>query len=373
MSARIKYPKKTNYRGVRMTGPGKYELAYYPYKGAKEKKYKTDNFKTAKQASDKRLELIAESRKASSVPAEVRSRLNADFAYAWERLEIDLSALPRKTILHCKRTYNRMFYDFRLRMFPSIKGPKEAEYTFFNEYKNFYCNTLDRAKGWRAEITYMKIIMNRLRRLGFCTKEIIEELKQMKRPQAVIPDYPIISSAKIAMLLDFIRHDRLDIYKATYFMKRTGRRVEETTLIERRDVEWDGLRLVRINIRPETTKNKKPAPLDIFDDELENFIRQAYKESSRHNAPYLFLSRRYKKLNQRRICDYLKKVSENIIGVKITPHYFRRRFCTECVREGVSYKDIMAICGLRDIKVLVKYYDQGSFEGKNRALEVSCR
>ena len=353
-----------------MTGPGKYELAYYPYKGAKEKKYKNGKFKTAKQAYDKRLELIVESRKAP-MPAEIRDRFDADFATAWERLEVDLSALPRKTILHCKRTYNRMFYDFRLQMFPSIKGPNEANYTFFNEYKNFYCKTLDRAKGWRAEITYMKIIMHRLRRLGFCTKEIIEELKQMKRPPAVIPDYPIISNDKITILLNFMKHGRPDIYKAIYFMKRTGRRVEETTLIERRDIQWDGLRLVRINIRPETTKNKKPAPLDIFDDELENFIRQAYKESLRHNAPYLFLSRRHKKLNQRRICDYLKKTSENVIGVKITPHYFRRRFCTECVREGVSYKDVMAISGLRDIEVLVKHYDQGSFEGKKRALEIS--
>jgi site-specific recombinase XerD len=365
-----KYPKQTKYPGVRITSTGKYELSYYPYKGAKKKKYKVDRFKTAKEAYDKRLELIVELRKASG-PAETRNRLDADFATAWARLAVDLSALPHKTLLHCKRTYDRMFYDFRLQMFPSIKGPKGVDYTFFNEYKNFYCNTLDRAKGWRAEITYMKMIMHRLRRLGFCSRDIIEELKHMKRPSAVIPDYPVISSDKINTLLNFIRHARPDIYKAVYFMKRTGRRVEETTLIERRDVQCDGLRIVRINIRPETTKNKKPAPLDIFDDELENFIRQAYKESLRHNAPYLFLNRQHKKLNQRRICDYLKKASENVIGVKITPHYFRRRFCTECVREGVSYKDVMAIAGLRDIEVLVKHYDQGSFEGKKRALEIS--
>ena len=132
-----------------------------------------------------------------------------------------------------------------------------------------------------------------------------------------------------------------------------------------------GFRLLRIDIRAETTKNKKPAPLDIFDEEFENFIMQAYKESSQHKSPYLFLSRQHGKINQRRVCEYLKKASKEIIGIEIKPHYFRRRFCTECAKVGVSYKDIMAICGLRDIRVLIKYYDQGSLEGKRKALEVS--
>jgi integrase len=371
MQTKKTYPIQTKYPGVRETGPDRYELSYYPYKGAKKKKYKTVDAKSAKKASDKRDELVVSVKKDSDVPFDVKDRPYVDFDFARKRLEADLSASTRKTILRCLGVFDRLFYAFRSEMFPSVKHPANLSLPFFQEYKNYYCKTLNRVKGWRSEITFVKIIISRLYKLGFCSKDIVEQLKNIKRPEANIPDYVHISNTKISQILHDIKSKRPDLHRVLLFLKRTGRRIEEVTLIEKKDVVWDGFKLVRINIRPETTKSKKPAPLDVFDDELESLIRQAYIESSKHKSPYLFLNRQHKKVNQKRVCENLKKVSKQILGAEITPHYFRKRFCTECVKAGVSYKDIMAITGHRDIQVLIRHYDHGSVVGKRKALEVS--
>jgi len=171
------------------------------------------------------------------------------------------------------------------------------------------------------------------------------------------------------MLLNFIKGDRPDLYRPIYFMLRTGRRVEETTLIQRKDVVWEGLVPVRINIRAETTKTKTFAPLAHLDPDLQLFIRQAYQESNRHKAVYLFLNRRNKKCDQRKITDYLGSMSEDLLKVRITSHYFRHRFCTECGKSNLPPVDVMAISGLRDVNILLKYYSHSTKEGLSKVLE----
>lgn len=130
-------------------------------------------------------------------------------------------------------------------------------------------------------------------------------------------------------------------------------------------------RLQSIEIRAETTKTKTKAPLNIFDQDLENFIREAYLSSFPHRAPYLFLNRRHKKFNQRQICLYLKKMSKEILGVAITPHYFRHRFCTECAKANLSIPDVKAISGIKDTDVLLEYYTHQTLEGKAKVLEAT--
>lgn len=196
-------------------------------------------------------------------------------------------------------------------------------------------------------------------------------LLEIKKPKARKKEYPDISKTKIMELLSFIKKDRPDFYNPIYFMCRVGRRVEETTLIEKKDVIWDGIKPVKINIRAETTKTREYAPLNKLDSDLEIFIRQAYQFSIKHKAVYLFLNRQGKKCNQRRICEYLKKVSEKITGVKITPHYFRHRFFTESGKANMPIADVKTISGLRDSDVLINYYSHSTNEGQLNVLETT--
>lgn len=68
---------------------------------------------------------------------------------------------------------------------------------------------------------------------------------------------------------------------------------------------------------------------------------------------------------------YLKKVSREVIGQEITPHYFRHRFLTECGKSNVPIVDVMAISGIKDIDVIVKYYSHSTEEGQSKVLEVT--
>ena len=123
-----------------------------------------------------------------------------------------------------------------------------------------------------------------------------------------------------------IKQDRPDYYYPLYFISRTGRRINETTLIEQKDVEWKGLSVVRLNIRAEITKMRQNAPLRKLDQDLEKIVSEAYKIGLKHKEPYLFLNMYGRKCTPDKVREYLKKASREVIGQEITPHYFRHRF-----------------------------------------------
>ena len=67
----------------------------------------------------------------------------------------------------------------------------------------------------------------------------------------------------------------------------------------------------------------------------------------------------------------LKKVSAKIIGQTITPHYFRHRVCTVAGNNKVNMADVQAITGIKDVKVLIVYYQHETVEGKEKILALS--
>jgi integrase len=226
-------------------------------------------------------------------------------------------------------------------------------------------------KGWRSELTHLKAVIHRLHRLGFCSEQVIKDLNSIQKPRAEQKPYPDIPKSKIKEILLFMKSDRPECYAPLYFIYRTGRRIEETLLIEKGDVKWLGLKLKKIAIRGETTKSGRNAPLEVFDQDLESHIRKAYQRSIKHKAPYLLLNERNRKSNQKAIRRYLKKVSKEKIGDEITPHYFRHRFFTECAKANMSIPDVKAISGINDTKVLLEYYTHNTPEGQRKVLEIT--
>ncbi len=362
---------RTKISGVREIVKGeKYEVNYVV--AGKRYQYRI-RATSLTEAYNKKLEGMAERRKNVSVLLDNGERLNAGFSEAWERLHADLLAdnLPKKTIHHYTRTYNRLFNDFLSLKFPQIRSFNQLSLPFFREYKNYYVNELGRPKGWRAELIFVKAIMRRLYGLGYCSKELIESLSEMKKPQRNKKEYLAIPNVKIKELFQVIKRERLDYYYPLYFISRTGRRINETTLIERKDVEWKGFNPVRLNIRAETTKTKQNAPLTKLDQDLERIISEAYRAGLKHKEPYLFLNMFGRRCTPDKVREHLKKASRQILGVEITPHYFRHRFLTECGKANVPIVDVMAISGIKDINVIVNYYSHSTEEGQAKVLEVS--
>jgi len=228
--------------------------------------------------------------------------------------------------------------------------------------------------AWRAEKTYIDAIMNKLHKSGYVADELIAKLREMKKPPAPLKEYPNVDERKLEAMFEFVKQDRPDYYKAFMYMKKTGRRVEETTLYHRSDIIWKPgrLRPLRINVRPSTTKIKyKWLPLSDLNKDLEDLLISACTDGQEKNEPYLFLNRRGKRIQQSKARDYLKKVSLEYLDVVITPHYFRHRFMTLCALGGVPMRDAMAIAGISDMDTAMKYYMHSTAQGRAMALEIS--
>ena len=359
------------YPGVKETKSGKYQINFRLNKGG-ERFWDTLQASSMREAYGKRAELITQKLKGLQTPEAEKLRLTADFSNVWQGLSSGIIGMPKKAYQRYEKIFWRVFRDFRDLKFPHVQNPSQLTLAFFEEYKNYYSNELGRPKGLRAELIYVKSIMKKMYKLGYCSEKIIKDIAEhIKKPKPNKKQYLEITNTKINELLSFIKQDRPDYYRPIYFMKRTGRRVEETTLIERRDVIWDGINPVKINIRAETTKTDEYAPLAKLDSELELFINQAHKDSSKHKAPYLFLTKRGKKFNQRRICEYLKEVSEKIAGIKITNHYFRHRYWVECGKNNVPIVDAMAISGNKDPDVVINFYSHSTNDGLAKVLELT--
>ena len=210
--------------------------------------------------------------------------------------------------------------------------------------------------------------MRRMYALGYCEKDMIERLREERRPRANKKDYPDISKDKMAELFSFIKKDRPDYYACLYFMLRTGRRRQETTLIRKSDVVLKDGRPIAINIRAETTKCKEKVPLRFIDGDLEALIRRALDCDK---SQWLFQNRLGRRSTPDRICEYLKEASRNVIGIELTPHYLRHRFFTECAKANVSITDAKAISGIKDSKVLLDYYSHSTVDGQAQVLAIT--
>ena len=351
----------------------KYQVNFRITKGG-QRFWETVKACSKQEAFNLKAEIITQKLKELQTPEAEKLRLTTDFSRVWDEINEGLTGerKSRKASLHYQKTFWRMFEDFRKLKFPYIQNPNQLSLAFFEQYKNYYCNELNRPKGLRAELIYVKAIMKRMYKLGYCSEKIIKDIAEhIKKPKPNKKQYPEIANSKINELLTFIKKDRPDYYRPIYFMKRTGRRVEETTLIERRDVVWKGIKPIKINIRAETTKTDEYAPLEKLDSELETFVNRAYKESSKHKAPYLFLTKRGKKFNQRRICEYLKKVGDKIVKEKITNHFWRHRYWVECGKNNVPIVDAMAISGNKDPDVVLTFYSHSTSEGLSKVLELT--
>ena len=190
----------------------------------------------------------------------------------------------------------------------------------------------------------------------------------MKKPKPRKKYYPDIPKEAMARLFSFMKSERPDYYRPLYYMYRTGRRREETLLMQKSDVVMYGDRPIAINVRAETTKTKQEAPLRCIDEDLEKLLTEALRAD---RSVWLFSNRLGKRGVADRVAAYLKETSLKVTGIAITPHYLRHRFITECAKAHAPTADVKAICGIRDTKVLMEYYSHSTAEGQSRVLALS--
>jgi len=346
--------------GVRHIQGNTWEIDYSINNSRKQHRIEANS---KQEAFQKRSEQITAALKCPT-PAESRDGLTFDVIWPAVERGIIADQLVPKTFGGLKRTYDRIFTEFRLKKFPNVITPQQLTSPFFAEYKNYYIVELNHAKGGRAEMQRVKCIMHRLHNLKFCSTDLMDDLKAIKTPPRTKLSHPDITNTNFKLYLARIKKERPRLFGPCLLMSRTGRRVRETTLIERADVVWDDkLCPQRLNIRAETTKKNTNAPLEYLPPDLQGVIRQAYQDSKRHKAPNLFLNELNKKIDPKMITRYLGNLSEEMFKVRLTTKFFRHRFLTQAMKAGVSLIDIQAVSGLRDVKILLQHYAHSSPEG----------
>ena len=351
--------KRGRYAGVRHIKDNIYEINYYPYPNAP-RVWRRVEANSLHEAHIKRAEYISQYGKDSP-------SISLPFSQLKARLEQKIKADTQNT----KTLKNYIGKFNKITSFLSSKGLtsiNQLTKPLLEEYKQGIVST--HPTGWRDELTKLKTIIKKLIDIGCCDEGIYKEiLDKEKKPPRKGKMYKDILREQIAKLLQFIKKDRPDYYGITYFIARLGWRIGQVVSIRRDNLRWNKNTLAEIRVEPQDTKTKEPFLFRDIDKELAEVVRQC---NVNNNSPYLFPNRRGGKQHIGHYRDYIKKVSQKVLGMNppLTPHDFRHAFCTTRLKEGHTPRDIMAITGHRDIDSF-NIYTHPTSEGTKKVIENS--
>lgn len=284
------------------------------------------------------------------------------------RKDVSSDIEAKKTINLYINIFNRVFMEFGQKHYSTLLGCSELPIGFFRKYKSYVKEELKKTEGgWRAELIFIKAMMKRLKELGYCTDEDLRQVRDIHTPEGMAKQLPKVTDKQIQDLLEYIRKARTDYYKPIKFMFFVGRRVGETCAIMTEDVTMNGLDPIMIQTKPKTAKIKKviPPPIYLDDPELNSLIRSAL---ANNRTIWLFPHKNGGRIPPNYLWKYLRKVSLDVIKVKITPHCFRKLFLTKSNRGGIN-RDSMAMANIRSMSVMMKHYVETTPEGQAKVLE----
>ena len=357
--------------GVRHIKGNSYQVNFRPFPKAN-RVYKFVIANSMQEASLERAKLLVEHANSNKEPSKVvMDRRQATLDQLESVIVSDLQSDNRvkksiKRFVGCWRNFCR----FLSKEHPDITNINKLDTEHFKDYQDYVVLTQERKNGWRAELIVLQATFNRLNVRGYVDDDTIKALKKIKRPpKNEKKDFPDIPDSKIRKMIKFIEQDRPDFYGLTVTLFKCGWRIEETTLLKKANITWAGLKPALLKIESHTTKTKVGRLFDYFDNELTMVFR--HYAFAKRKTIWLFPNRNNDNIKPKKYRRYLKKISKQILGMEITPHYFRHRLCTVASRNNISIADLQGITGIRDIKVLLQYYQHATPIGKQKVLELS--
>ena len=357
---------KTNRDGCREIEPGKWEVNFRPYNKAK-RVYKYISAEGRRDAQIKRAEEVVRYRSENKIPHDNKAALTFDQIRECLREDCKADKLAPKTVKRYLLAYNT-FCRFLEQQYDRVKDFDKLTTVILNKYKIHLANDEGRT-GIRSEFTQLRAVFGRLKTMGHCDKSIFELFKEIKKPPAGKKDYIEVSDEAIKELLKAIKEERPDYFGITYFLHRLGFRIGETTLIRKGDIKFDKkLQPIAIRVYWKHTKTNTERIIEPIDKELAKVILQCYGSD---NSEWLFPNRNGNPHNYRHYEEYLARKTQEVTGVRLTPHDFRHRFCTEAGKKGVPIPDIQRFTGHKDPSVLLKYYSHSTVEGRTKVLAMT--
>lgn len=131
------------------------------------------------------------------------------------------------------------------------------------------------------------------------------------------------------------------------FLLATGCRIEETTLLNRADINLSDKEVI--------VYGKGAKERTVYLDEIAEDVLQRYFASRKDNSPALFPGRRSTRMTPGGLRAMLKRIEKQCGVENIHPHRFRRTLATNLKRKGMPIEEISVILGHEDIRTTMKY------------------
>ena len=253
--------------------------------------------------------------------------------------------------------------------YPQIKNLDELNKTVFEDYKTYIVSELGREWGWRSELSCIKAIIRRFVRGGFADKEVKECFEELERPPIRQLAFEIIPESQLKQLVKYVQGDELRFYGPMYFIARMGWRISETLSIVKKNIRWDKGKPISIKLVWEDRKGNHEFIFDTIDSRLAKVIQEYARKNP--TSKWLFPNTNGNLCKDDTLRDYIKKVSNEVLGRTLKPHDFRRSLVTMAGQANVPARNIMAITGHRDLETLLKHYQFSTEQGRRSVMKLT--
>ncbi|GEM_PF-1217872 len=352
--------------GIHRISDGVFQISWYAGGTRKWETIHSDSIKEVKNARNSRI-IEAQKTKGNSFSQITQQASLEDIC---QRMEDNCRANGNtpKTIGEYRKHFWRLFKEFPQAKGFAIKNLLDLDTAFLNTYLTWYVNDYGAKENPSSEAVTIRIILGKLKKLGFLPKDIHEEIKGFSNLRPNEDDsYRQVSNTELRKMFDCMKKDSPNYHDFFSFLRDTGRRPMEAAQILKDGVDWGGINQpLRINIRPSTAKNRRKDQVDLHpvkDTALKAVIINAFNRSNLLNSPYLFCNKSGRQISSTNQEVYIKKVSQRVLGFNLSAKYFRKRYVTLCGIAKVPLKDAMRRSGHRDVDVFVTHYQQPTTDG----------
>lgn len=240
----------------------------------------------------------------------------------------------------------------------------------FVRYKQHLLDEAFAVATINKKVNSLKVYNDFLQVKGVVTESFIQ-LRKDRVPIATGSERVVqaMTDEEVERVLFFVQdskrvsaRNRLIVYLLLY----TAVRVSELVNIKLADV--DSLACT-LTVRG---KGGKIREIGLRRDVLEGMrtYQSGEREASKfRDSDYLLVSQRSEKLHRDAVRDWLAKISDEL-GIKLTPHLFRRTCATLLLRRGVPIVTVSKILGHHSVAMTANMYIQTSRKDKQDALDL---
>ncbi len=354
--------KRKKYSGVRQRGHDSYEINYY--------------------ANGKRVsETVKASTEAEAYAYKLKRIFDADATLPTQKAVVQISfeqaiekyLINTEKLLHSNTRQRSLCIYKHLRNYlkhfhPEVEFIHQITSDIVKRYKDYLLSIPTKSpSGINTDISKLRAIFKKFIEIGFLEKNPFYAVEKIPQRLAKPQKKHLPTDYEIKQILECTAKDS-SYREITRFLIRVGRRIEETSLYEKKDVLKDSAgKPIKILVRPEISKTKEPGEIPL-DGELAEIVNEALTKHV--DTQFLFTNKERRKISQNTYRNYLQDICKAKELNKITPHCFRYFVANKLLNSGINLKDAMAITGHLDLQSFMSYI-KTTEEGKQKALAVT--